>query len=168
MLDHGPPGPPSREGFEYWVAPHWAAMAGLACRLASPAEAEDIVQEAVLLAWRKRERFDSSKGTARTWLLALTADQARRFRRRARRVSRTFEVPDTATHPPETGDLDLRAATMRLSYRQRLAVAAYYYLDLPIREVAAVMACSEGTVKSTLADARSRLRQLLQEETDHA
>ena len=60
-------------------------------------------------------------------------------------------------------DLDLRAAIRDLTERQQVAVAAYYYLDLAVEDVAAIMGCSAGTVKSTLADARARLRALLTE-----
>jgi RNA polymerase sigma-70 factor (ECF subfamily) len=57
--------------------------------------------------------------------------------------------------------LDLSVALARLSERQRLAVALHYYLGLPVAEAAVVMACSPGTVKSTLSDARARLRAIL-------
>jgi RNA polymerase sigma-70 factor (ECF subfamily) len=42
-----------------------------------------------------------------------------------------------------------------------LAVELHYYLDLPVNDIAQVMRCSPGTVKSTLADARARLLQHL-------
>jgi RNA polymerase sigma-70 factor (ECF subfamily) len=45
-----------------------------------------------------------------------------------------------------------------------VAVNLYYYLGLPVAESAAVMGCTEGTVKSTLSAARSRLRELLGED----
>jgi RNA polymerase sigma-70 factor (ECF subfamily) len=44
-------------------------------------------------------------------------------------------------------------------------VDCFYYADLSIAETAAVMECSEGTVKSTLADARERLRSAIKERT---
>lgn len=75
-----------------------------------------------------------------------------------------------AIAPPQSIDLhadpDLAAAIEKLSTRQRLAVTLYYYLDLPIPEVAAAMRCSDGTAKSTLADARRRLRRLLGDDDD--
>lgn len=62
---------------------------------------------------------------------------------------------------PLDEELDLEGAVSRLAPRQRLAVDCYYFVDLSIADTAAVMRCSPGTVKSTLADARHRLKQLL-------
>lgn len=57
--------------------------------------------------------------------------------------------------------LDLRHSIDRLPARQRLAIDCYYFAGLSVTETASVMRCSEGTVKSTLASARQRLRTLL-------
>lgn len=57
---------------------------------------------------------------------------------------------------------DLEDALLSLSVRQRLAVDCYYFADLTIAETAAVMSCSEGTVRSTLSAARTHLRTLLE------
>jgi len=46
--------------------------------------------------------------------------------------------------------------------RMRLAVECVYFVDLAIADTAAVMGVSEGTVKSTLSDARARLRAMLE------
>ena len=101
-------------------------------------------------------------------MLTLTADQVRRLRRRNWRVPPPQrEVPDAGAVDAHA-DLDLRAAIKQLTHRQQLAVTAYYYLDLAVDDVAAVMACSPGTVKSTLAAARDRLHALLKEDTDDA
>ena len=59
--------------------------------------------------------------------------------------------------------LDLERAVERLPSRMRLAVDCVYFVDLTITDTAAVMGVSEGTVKSTLSDARSRLRAMLEE-----
>jgi RNA polymerase sigma-70 factor (ECF subfamily) len=58
--------------------------------------------------------------------------------------------------------LDVEFAVARLPPRQRLAVDCFYFAGLSVADTAAVMGCSEGTVKSTLSDARERLRPLLE------
>jgi RNA polymerase sigma-70 factor (ECF subfamily) len=134
-------------------------MASLAARLTSDSERDDVVQDALLRAWRKRSQYDSRRGSVRTWLLAITADQARRSRRRARPTGVVADL--TMPGRPLDEQLDLEGAVSRLAPRQRLAVNCYYFVDLSIAETATVMRCSPGTVKSTLADARHRLKELL-------
>ncbi len=152
--------------FAAWVRPHWPAMSRLALRLSSPGEWEDILQETLSVAWRKRARYDPELGSARNWLLALTADQARKARRRSARLSLVaLGSSGGPTRDAEAG-MDLDRALDRLSPRQRLAVELYYFIGLPVNEVAAVMSCAPGTVKSTLSDARSRLRHELGENRD--
>ena len=99
------------------------------------------------------------------WLLAIVADQAHKHHRRARptlQLSEHLRDPSDPTELPM--GIDLAAALGRLTERQRLAITLHYYLGLPVAETADVMACSQGTVKSTLSDARSRLRALLGED----
>lgn len=147
--------------FEQWVAPHWTVMSRLAVRLVGPQESDDVVQDALALAWRTWSRFDPARGSARSWLLALVADQARKAHRWRLRRDRPVPLTVTDSQPPTEPAVDIERALAGLSARQRLAVDLYYYLDLPVADVAAVMGCAEGTAKSTLADARSRLRDLL-------
>ena len=144
------------DDFAEWVRPHLPAMSRLAARLAPGCDRDDIVQEALVRAWRKRRLFDPARGTASAWLLALTADRARRARTR-QRVS--LELTDVAAAPGRDDEvLDLSRALDRLSARQRLAVDCVYFAGLSVADTAAIMKCAEGTVKSTLSDARARLR----------
>lgn len=147
--------------FAEWARPHLAAMAALAARMASPDERDDVVQEALTAAWRKFELYDDARGTPRAWLLAIVADQARKFYRR-RRPSSPWDGTGSRADIP--ADLDLERAVRGLPARQRLAVALHYFLDLPVAEVAVVMGCAEGTVKATLSHARACLRRELGED----
>lgn len=160
---------PDPGDFGEWARPSLLAMTRLASRLAPRADAEDIVQDALARAWRKREQFDPDRGTATTWLLAITADQARSARRahdrRLRIVDDTADVPDVG-RADRLADLDLERAITTLGERQQLAVHLHYYLGLTVDETAAVMDCAVGTVKSTLFDARARLRAVLGDDDD--
>jgi RNA polymerase sigma-70 factor (ECF subfamily) len=153
-------------GFAEWARPSLLAMTRLARRLAPHADPDDVVQDALVRAWQKWEQFDQARGTATTWLLAITADQARNSRRsqvrRLHVVDDRAELPDAPAPPADlAADLDLDRAVDALSERQRLAVQLHYFVGLTVEETAVVMDCAPGTVKSTLFDARTRLRALL-------
>ncbi|HTZ43267.1 MAG TPA: RNA polymerase sigma factor [Jatrophihabitans sp.] len=128
----------------------------LAATLVAAADREDLVQDALARAWTKRAGYDPARGELRSWLAAILVDQARR-RWRLRRVR--FHVLDEAFRPDEGAParLDVRAAVSRLPDRQRAAVVLFYYVDLPVSDIAMLLSCSTGTVKSALFDARARL-----------
>jgi RNA polymerase sigma-70 factor (ECF subfamily) len=153
--------PDTADAYADWLRPYLPAMARLAARLAPDADRDDVVQEALTRAWRKRHQYDARRGTPSAWLLAITADQARQARRRQRP---TPFVGDVASRVRPTEDrMDVEAAVARLPPRQRLAVDCFYFVGLSVAETAAVMRCSEGTVKSTLSDARQKMKPLLEE-----
>lgn len=67
--------------------------------------------------------------------------------------------------PPEIPDstVDLVRALRRLSPNQRAAAVLRWYADLPSREVAKVLGCSQATVRVHLSQAKRRLRPLLED-----
>ena len=56
-----------------------------------------------------------------------------------------------AADPTEPLALDIRHALLTLPVRQRAAIALYYLDDLPVADIAGLLDCSEGTVKTHLA-----------------
>ena len=168
-MDAEPADLTTADAFSRWVQPHWQAMARLASRY-SP-DSDDILQDALVVAWRKRSQFDPARGSARNWLLAITADQRRKaWRRAVRTLTRQWAEPATQ-HPADPraaadhdAGLDLRRAIHKLPANQALAIDLHYYLGLRVTDVAAIMRCSEGTVKSHLSRARDRLRDSLGED----
>lgn len=75
-----------------------------------------------------------------------------------RRIAPPVELPDVATRDALWGALD------HLSPRQRAAVVLRFYRDLPEREIAAVLGCRPGTVKSLLSRALTTLREVIADE----
>jgi RNA polymerase sigma-70 factor (ECF subfamily) len=168
-IEAEPPRQLDPAGFAAWVGPSLTAMTRLARRLAPHTDPEDVVQDALARAWTKRDQFNPDRGTPTTWLLAIVADQARASRRS--RMRRLRVVDDHAELPDEPAreigaDVDLERAIAQLADRQQLAVHLHYFVGMTVDESAAVMNCSAGTVKSTLFDARSRLRVLLGDTDD--
>ena len=84
-----------------------------------------------------------------------------------------MELADTSTADSPTvkvlKDEQERAiaeAVRKLEHRQRTTVILYYYNGLGTKEIARVMECMEGTVKSRLFNARKNLRTLLENEME--
>lgn len=145
--------------FAAWVAPHLPVMSRVAARLAPHADRDDVVQEALARAWRRRSTYDASRGAPAAWLCAIVAGEASRLRVRVRPTLQLVDQPVEDTRR----DLDLERAVARLPKRMRQAVDLHYFAGLTVVETATVMGCAEGTVKSTLSDARARLRTALGE-----
>ena len=146
--------------FEDWIRPQLAAVWLFVCRFSTPEHREDVYQNTLLAAWKKRDSYDPDRANAGTWLFLLAADQCRKSRRR---LLRPLAVSLAASDEPDPDDaIDVRRAIARLSQRQRVAVELFYVLDLPVSGCAEVMGCSIGTVKSTLSDARRALRRILE------
>jgi RNA polymerase sigma-70 factor (ECF subfamily) len=149
--------------FAEWVAPHLGVLAALAARAVGADDAEDVVQEALVRAWRRRATYRPERGSARAWLIAVLLDQAKRHRVRRRPLGLLF----SGAGPPAAAGLESRVAVEQalhgLSRRQREAATLYYLADLSVGEVAAVLGISAGSVKSHLSAARSSLRKALEE-----
>jgi RNA polymerase sigma factor (sigma-70 family) len=156
IVDAGaPPVVDEQVSFVEWTAPYLSRMALVAARLGPPDERDDIVQDALTRAWRSRRTFDERKGSLSGWLCAITANVARSSHRHRWKLRAHLPAPrDRDTDAA----IDLDAAIKLLPPRQRLAVECFYAVALSVEETAALMGCSEGTVKSTLSDARARLR----------
>ncbi len=131
-------------------------------------EADDLVQvtwTAVARRWPRVSRMDSPIAYARRVLTNAAIDgQARRVRRRAELALSDVDaqdLPDTAASRALATVEDqqtLREALAELSIRQRAVLVLRYWDDLPEQEVAELLGCSVGTVKSTASRALAQLR----------
>ena len=123
-------------------------------------DALDAVQEAILIAWRKLPSLrDSAKFGS--WIARIAIRRAQTMTR-CRKPS--AELPDElpATTVGFETRMDVRKAVDSLDERTRLCTMLYYLEDLPISRVAQIAGISEGTVKSRLHRARTKLRLALE------
>ena len=134
----------------------------LACALLhDPELSEDVVQEASVIAWRKINRLESP-ARARAWFFGIVANECRNARRTGwlRRV--TFGIPSSVSiasgEDRSVTHEDVRHALGKLSHRDRLAVSLYFYLDMPMDDVAAVLGSSTEATRKRLQRAVHRLR----------
>jgi RNA polymerase sigma-70 factor (ECF subfamily) len=138
--------------------------------LGSAADAEDIVQDVFVAAWKHAARFDPAKGRASTWLYRIAANRC--IDRRRRRSFRAFIGLDAITDEP-VGDEPsahalvgarqelaiVRGGLATLPERQRMALLLRAVADMDVPDIAAVMGVSVGSAEQLLVRGRRALRQ---------
>lgn len=136
----------------------------MAYRYASnPSEAEDIAQDALLRAWRRRSTLRDSE-RRNQWLAAIVRNEAFRQHARVRPdPTATIELQEGAEDERvlRTVELaDLHAALKGLSERERQILEMRYQEDLTHPVIARRLGIPEGTVKVRLHRVRAKLRML--------
>jgi RNA polymerase sigma factor (sigma-70 family) len=133
-----------------------APMVSLARMLTgSEAIAEEIVQEAFLKLHRRPGVLENPEGYLRTTVTNLCRNHARHLAVEVRtRVRERLVLEDLALD-------ELWGHICELPFRQRAVLALRFYNDLPEAEIAAVLDCPLGTVKSTLHRGLKELRRKL-------
>ncbi len=132
-------------------------------RVGKPADAEDITAEVFLTMVRCLPRYRAGGAPFRAWLYRLAADQIHRWvsKQKRRGWRQLLETPcprsTNATTVHDAADA-VRQALWRLPRANQDAVALFHLQELPIEEIAQVLGCPVGTVKSRLARGRDMLR----------
>ena len=139
----------------------------------SPLDAEDIVQEALLRAWKTRTKLRNTSHPL-PWLLQITRNEAlRALSRTSRDGARSVLVEDpepaSAAAPEEWADaiatkLDMEAVLGRLEEDEQTLVSLRYSEELTHSHIADLMAMPVGTCKVRLHRLRKRLSVMLAEE----
>jgi RNA polymerase sigma-70 factor (ECF subfamily) len=123
--------------------------------------AEDAVQEAAFTAWQKLGRIQD-RGRLRPWFLSVVANKCRNARRGKWTSEVHLGVPEelavVSAEDKTLRGADLRRAIARLGHSDRLVVALYFYLDMPLTDVAAVTGSSPGAARARLYRAIAKLR----------
>ncbi|MGP0031052.1 MAG: sigma-70 family RNA polymerase sigma factor [Acidimicrobiales bacterium] len=153
---------------------HGGAVYGLARRvLNNAAEAEDVTQEVFLRLWRQPDRFDPSRGTLRSFLLAQShgraVDAVRSLQARRQRETRDARHTASADYDiqHEVWDLALADQVSRaldeLPEDERRVIELAYFEGHTYVAVADLLGQPEGTVKSRIRNGMRRMRAVLRE-----
>lgn len=125
------------------------------------AQAEDLLQATLIkvyLSWHRVRDHGAVEGYTRT---VMTRTHISWWRRPARRESASANLPETAVGP--VSSIDERDEMWRLlstlGPRQRAVLVLRFYEDLTEAEIARVLECSVGTVKSQVSRGLARLRE---------
>ena len=148
--------------FQAYMAARWPVLVRTAFLLTGDRFlAEDLAQTAltrVYASWRRVRRADDVDAYVRRVLVNANAGRFRKRRVAEQLVAVPADGRSHVPHEPIAQRSALMAALAELPVRQRAVVVLRYWEDLPEREVAAVLGCSVGTVKSQASKALARLR----------
>lgn len=168
------------EKFEALMRPHFPALYNAARRLTtSPPDAEDLVQEVCIKAYRKRVELGEME-YPRAWLLRTLYNRFVDDQRAERRSPQALAVSGELD---ATGELEgpgrmeperetqrimnieaIQFAMMRLGSEQRALLGMHDIDGLSLAEIKSVTGMPEGTIKSKLHRARTKLGRLLHQE----
>jgi RNA polymerase sigma-70 factor (ECF subfamily) len=134
-----------------------------------PSQSDEVTQEVFVEVWRLAARFDTDKGSARTWMLTMAH---RRAIDRVRSEQSSRDRTDRVGHRDRGRSFDevseqvevsleheqVRTALSALTALQREAVELAYYQGYTYREVAEILDTPLGTIKTRMRDGLVRLR----------
>jgi RNA polymerase sigma-70 factor (ECF subfamily) len=167
---------------------HHAAAYRLAyLLLRNTMDAEEVVQDAFVYAYRNLDRYDAERGSFWTWLRVILVSRCRNRRRRKRLPGVSLEalravgkVPADTKPSSDPADALERWDTRRVVYEAleevspgaRDALVLRYYEGLAYAEIAQILGCSNEAARSRVVHGKSQLRHLLagreeQMTTDH-
>lgn len=169
---------PREEAIPALLEEHGGKLYRLAAKLcSSPEEAEDLVQETFMQAWRKWDQFEG-RSSPISWLYTIASRLCQRFhRKRAGEPDRKLSLEEVAPFdspqmPDYAGVLDsqvrregrerLEEAMVGLPIRYRLPLVLKEIVGLSYPEISAVLDVKEGTVKSRVHRGRMELRRALE------
>jgi len=149
----------------------WDIYGYLAYRLSSRVDAEDLTQLTFERAFGAWNQFDEARASVRTWLVAIARNALIDHRRRDHSRGRTVVLDQQAEaafveqQGPEETHLglspELDAALLRLSPRERDALALRFGADLRGAEIAVLLEISEANAHQILSRALRKLRDML-------
>jgi RNA polymerase sigma-70 factor, ECF subfamily len=147
---------------------HHRQAIGLAYRmLGDMGEAEEVVQEVFLAAWRAGHAYDPARGSTHTWILSMVRNRSidvlrARRRRPVEPLPETMDPPDPTDVPTQavtSVDADsARRALAALPPEQQQVIELAYFDGLSHSEIADKLSAPIGTVKGRIRLGLDRLR----------
>ena len=125
-------------------------------------DAEDAVQQALLNAWKSRDK--ARAGTERAWIARIVINESRNIKRHRRRCQPVPDFPEEAAPSEPETDTGLYEAIQALPEKLRTPLLLKYMEGMSEKETAAALGLPLSSVKNRLFRARNILKKTLREE----
>ncbi|KYG64384.1 RNA polymerase sigma factor [Bdellovibrio bacteriovorus] len=149
------------ESFHKLYEVHATKVRGLLFRLAGEGPLKDLTQETFMKAWEYRDKF-RGESEASTWIFRIAYNCAVDYLRKNKKLE---ELPVIQTENSLESDLSNRQLVdlmlSSLSIENRAVVVLFYLEDQSIKEISEALSIPEGTVKSRLNQARTKMTELM-------
>jgi RNA polymerase sigma factor (sigma-70 family) len=147
--------------FQLALDQHRDSLARFLVATVGPQDADDCLQETLISALRAYPRLRADSNV-RAWLFTIARNKALdEHRARARRPVPVAAGLDSATTTAghDSADAELWGAVRELPPKQRAAVVLRFVNDLPHRDIACVLDCSEAAARRSLHEGLAKLRE---------
>jgi RNA polymerase sigma factor (sigma-70 family) len=148
--------------FQKTIDQHRDSLARFLAATVGPQEADDCLQETMIAALRAYPRLREGSNV-RAWLFTIARNKALdEHRSRVRRpvpVAAGLEGEAARPTAADGPDGELWASVRELPPKQRAAVVLRFVNDLPHREIARVLDCSEAAARRSLHEGLAKLRE---------
>tara|TARA_R110002124_G_scaffold252447_1_gene417762 strand:+ start:251 stop:715 length:465 start_codon:yes stop_codon:yes gene_type:complete len=131
--------------------------------------AEEVANDALMTVWRTADRFER-RSKPSSWIFGIAYRMALRQREKIGKRKGDVELDeglvadDSNTEMAVMHKKDLAAALLKLTPELRAVVELTYYNGYLYTEIADILECPVGTVKTRMMTARKRLREMLSDE----
>ena len=149
-----------KEEFERLVIENQLSMYRLAMSiLKNSNDAEDAVSETVLTAYEHLSSLKKSD-SFKAWMMTILVNVSKKMLRKKKRVV-LYDDLGLFEKSTDEGSCEMWEAVLTLNAKYAKVVILYYYEGFSTREIARILHIPEGTVKSRLSRARSKLQQII-------
>ena len=131
----------------------------LYARTGNKQDAEDLLQEVFLRYLRRAPSF-SEEAHRKAWLIRTAINCAKSLHTSPWHTRTAALDEHLAIFPPEKSQVYYSVLALPVKYR--MVVHLFYYEEMATKEIAELMGCSDGTVRSLLSRAREKLRKSLE------
>lgn len=123
-------------------------------------DALDCIQDTILSAYKNIHKLNNEI-YFKTWLIKILINNCNNCLCKRKKTISLFYNKEESSYEENFNGIDLKDAVGRLDRDLRILVILYYYEDLSVKEISDSLKIPEGTVKSRLSRARTRLKSIL-------